>query len=224
MKKRKNQLLRFIWLLLLIQGTASIQAQMRVGGNIAPAPHAILDLNANDTIDGTMGLLLPRVALFSTASEIPLHMHVRGMFVFNTAERNDVMPGVYYNDGIRWIRSSDENPTPDVRKLEIPIDDTISTQSIIFYGKAATEQPADLKVLKIEPVFSDEIMAMSLFMVNSSAKPTEEDAAVRWSVRVSTLNIDSSRSSTLEKVVITYTGDMALDIISPTGTYILVGQ
>ena len=226
MKKRDYNLLRFILLFLMIQSVASMQAQIRVGGSTTPSSNAILDLNANDTANGSMGLLLPRVALVSTTNASPLMAHVRGMFVYNTATANDVLPGVYHNDGVKWIRGGNhsETTTLNLRQLEITIDEPISTQSVIYYGEITAVQSPDLKVLNIEPVFSDEMMPLTLFSVSSSAKPDEMGTTVKWSVKVSNANIDSSKSCTLEKVVITYMCDWKLNTGSLTGTYILVGQ
>ena len=109
MKKSTNNQMLLILLLLVMQGMASVEAQMRMGGTAAPEPNAILDLNANNTDDGTKGLLLPRVALVATTSASPLTAHVKGMYVYNTATANDVLPGVYYNDGTKWVRSGSES-------------------------------------------------------------------------------------------------------------------
>jgi uncharacterized protein (TIGR02145 family) len=99
---------------LALTGT-SVYSQVRIGGLDDPHAAAILDLNANDndTASGaartnTLGLALPRVALQSTDRYQPLTAHLKGMLVYNTAtagsDAAQVMPGVYYNDGAKWIR------------------------------------------------------------------------------------------------------------------------
>lgn len=50
------------------------------------------------------GLLLPRLSLVSTTSAAPLTSFVKGMLVFDTATINDITPGMYYCDGIKWIK------------------------------------------------------------------------------------------------------------------------
>jgi hypothetical protein len=50
------------------------------------------------------GLLLPRVALVSTTSVLPLTAFVKGMVVYDTATLNDITPGMYYCDGTQWIK------------------------------------------------------------------------------------------------------------------------
>lgn len=66
-----------------------------------PHQDAILDIEAT-----TKGVRLPRVALVQTTQAAPLSAHVEGMFVYNTATANDVKPGIYYNDGTKWVASS----------------------------------------------------------------------------------------------------------------------
>ncbi|MDR0437891.1 MAG: hypothetical protein LBH22_06265, partial [Bacteroidales bacterium] len=100
-----KKLLQLILLLLMAQGSVSLKAQMRIGGSTAPNPNAILDLNESETSIGSKGLLLPRVALESTTSFSPLTAHVRGMYVYNTGTAKGMTPGVYYNDGTKWIRA-----------------------------------------------------------------------------------------------------------------------
>ena len=50
-----------------------------------------------------IGLLIPRVALTSTASFAPFASHVAGMLIYNTAATGDVTPGYYKDDGTKWI-------------------------------------------------------------------------------------------------------------------------
>ena len=208
---------------------SNVHAQMRVGGSTAPNKNAILDLNVNDTINGSKGLLLPRVALISTTNASPLTAHTKGMFVYNTATVNNVSPGIYYNDGTRWVRgeSSPEPVEVNVKQLEIIIDEPITTQSMMYYGEtvAATNPTmASLQVQNIEPVFSDKIMSKTLFRVISSAKPNEDGTAIKWSVKIANANIDSSKSSNLQKVIITYIYDRELAESNYIESYVFVGQ
>jgi hypothetical protein len=53
----------------------------------------------------TKGILLPRLALVSSTSFSPMLAHVEGMFIYNTATVADVTPGIYHNDGSKWIKS-----------------------------------------------------------------------------------------------------------------------
>ncbi len=102
--KKRNLLLA-----LAIAGTMSATAQVRIGGSSVPNPSALLDLNPDDQTtlgNATLGLALPRVNLVTTVSATPLAEHIHGMTVFNMATQNDVTPGIYYNDGSKWLRLS----------------------------------------------------------------------------------------------------------------------
>ncbi|WP_289658754.1 hypothetical protein [Flavobacterium panacagri] len=81
----------------------------------SPNKDAVLDLNNADGTN-TKGLLLPKVALTALNSPAPLSTHIKGMKVYNTTtttvtgtSTNHVVPGVYYNDGTKWILEAQEN-------------------------------------------------------------------------------------------------------------------
>jgi uncharacterized protein (TIGR02145 family) len=90
----------------IMMSAASVNAQVRIGGDVDPNESAILDLNADDNVtkSGDFGLALPRVELTSTNSYFPLKAHIKGMIVYNIATDGNVTPGTYYNDGSKWIR------------------------------------------------------------------------------------------------------------------------
>jgi len=94
--------------LLLING-AFVNAQVTIGSQNAPDGNALLDLRQN-TVDSlsTKGLLFPRVALTNTNSYAPLTAHVKGMTVYNMATAGDVTPGIYVNDGTKWVAMNTE--------------------------------------------------------------------------------------------------------------------
>jgi hypothetical protein len=75
-------------------------AQIKIGNNPT-------QLNANAVLEiesVNKGLLLPRVSLVSTVSAAPMTSFSRGMVVYNTANVNDVAPGIYYCDGAKWLK------------------------------------------------------------------------------------------------------------------------
>ncbi|NGM60751.1 hypothetical protein G5B30_02355, partial [Sphingobacterium sp. SGG-5] len=77
-------------------------AQQKLSDNASsgapPNANAILELSSINR-----GLLHARVALVRTTESAPLSAHVAGMMLYNTATTNDVVPGIYYNDGTKWI-------------------------------------------------------------------------------------------------------------------------
>ncbi|QPH40145.1 beta strand repeat-containing protein [Pedobacter endophyticus] len=63
-----------------------------------PNKDAIVELES-----ANKGMLFSRIALEGTMVSAPLSAHVAGMMVYNTAKTSDVVPGIYYNTGSRWI-------------------------------------------------------------------------------------------------------------------------
>ena len=106
MKKNgiKNQRsgLSIYWMILLLLSVTLTGYSQTVGmspsGATAPNTAAGLDVNFS-----TRGILIPRVALTGSTSSLPLTAHVAGMIVYNTATVADVIPGMYYNNGTKWI-------------------------------------------------------------------------------------------------------------------------
>jgi len=47
----------------------------------------------------------------SAPANSPLSAHVVGMVVYNTTNGVDVTPGLYFNDGTKWIRTTLNNGT-----------------------------------------------------------------------------------------------------------------
>ncbi|WP_205600364.1 hypothetical protein, partial [Sphingobacterium luzhongxinii] len=68
--------------------------------------NAILELASRNK-----GLLHTRIALEMTTKAAPMQDHVAGLMVFNTEMRNDVVPGIYYNDGTKWVLASSGKAT-----------------------------------------------------------------------------------------------------------------
>lgn len=88
--------------------SAVMSAQVKIGGTDGtPNANAMLEVEST-----TKGVLLPRVALTSTAAFAPLTAHVAGMTVYNTATAGDVTPGQYYNDGTKWNRIVNSSEVP----------------------------------------------------------------------------------------------------------------
>lgn len=97
----------FIFLFLPI----GILSQVGIGV-ASPNSSSILELNSIN-----QGLLFNKIALQGTNLAAPLTAHQQGMWIYNTATAgthpNNVFPGLYYNDGTKWIiiTASDSFPT-----------------------------------------------------------------------------------------------------------------
>ena len=101
--------LTFVCLFMLLVSTFSY-AQIKVedgtvsNSAVTPNSNAILDLSSMQR-----GLLFPRLPLESSLSPAPMSKHEMGMMVFNIATKNDLSPGIYYNDGSKWVKVVQDN-------------------------------------------------------------------------------------------------------------------
>ncbi|WP_210355777.1 hypothetical protein [Sphingobacterium tabacisoli] len=94
----------FTSILFFLVLTANAQQKLSDGtgdNSLTVNQNAILELASKNK-----GLLHTRVALEATGKPTPMNTHVAGIMVYNTETRNDVVPGIYYNDGKRWILAS----------------------------------------------------------------------------------------------------------------------
>lgn len=92
--KMKNLRNKVALLVALISFFAN--AQVGIG---TPTPEAALDITATND-----GLLIPRVALTTTTSALPLTLPTTSELIYNSATIADVTPGYYYWNGTLWIR------------------------------------------------------------------------------------------------------------------------
>jgi hypothetical protein len=102
---------------MLLCCSPAVFSQVKIGNN----PKSINKDAVVEMESTNKGMLLPRLALSSTTNAAPLSSFVQGMFVFNTATANDVTPGMYYSDGVKWIKvnASTASSTGVKKSLEI---------------------------------------------------------------------------------------------------------
>ena len=106
-EKMKKVLFLMFLLFLMVLGTGTVKAQVRIGGNGTPNAAAVLDLNATDAINsGTKGLALPRVSLTNATTALSGTPTLDGMMVYNT---NATMAGgdgvgIYYWVTNKWVK------------------------------------------------------------------------------------------------------------------------
>ena len=119
--KPKFFLLFFVTLALSV----GVNAQVTIGSIEIPDSNALLDLR--ESVTTTKGVLPPRVALISTGSISPMSNSVTtGMTVFNTSTQNDVKPGYYYYNGVKWVRLATEEKSKFfyMPSIVLPVDPT----------------------------------------------------------------------------------------------------
>ncbi len=100
-------------------------------GTTHPNENAALEI-----LSSSQGLLLPRLALSGTASPSPLSTHVSGMLIYNTATagtgQTEVIPGLYVNDGSKWIRLADQLLLMNMDNTK---DEWVNTTGAVVLGK-----------------------------------------------------------------------------------------
>ena len=97
---------------------SSLFSQVKIGDNPKSInPDAILEIESSNK-----GVLLPRIALKSNSSPIPLKYFTAGMIVYNTTTNNELTPGLYYCDGKKWFRAN----------TNVPVSDSISNQNVLW--------------------------------------------------------------------------------------------
>ena len=104
--------------------------------------------------------------------------------------------------------------TPSVKQVTIPVQNgTFDTKNLIFHGITSTATSA-LKVVAIEPVFSN--LAMRRNFLNVEATVQVVGNAADWTVSIENRNISSANKCTLESVVISYICDDATALTNNT--------
>jgi uncharacterized protein (TIGR02145 family) len=94
----------FLMLTLLMLGTASMNAQVRIGGLDDPYSSAVLDLNANNDAapaGNKGGLSLPRISLASETAQLNGAVPLNGTVVYNTG--GNLSEGIHYWTGGQWV-------------------------------------------------------------------------------------------------------------------------
>ena len=93
---------RLTFLLAFLTTSLLTYAQVGIDRTSTQTPDASAELDVYST---TKGMLIPRIALTSTASSSPITPSpLTSLLVYNTAAVNDVTPGYYYWNGTTWSR------------------------------------------------------------------------------------------------------------------------
>lgn len=106
--------------LLLAFGIFSGTLLAQVGiGTANVNPDALLELKSPSDVGG---LLLDNVLLSAIESPAPFPNHIPGMLLYNSAtnpsDPENIYPGLYYNDGTRWVRMAIDNEFPKLGEVK----------------------------------------------------------------------------------------------------------
>lgn len=143
-------------LFLMIYGTVSVKAQIRIGGESFPDSSAVLDLNSGnkDTDMATGGLLLPRVRLSSNTDDAVFGdlSPVRGLMVYNLNDGELGRPkeGVYCYDGTKWVSMGE-------RDSEVQFTITVMNDKQLWLGRNGELR----KTLKVNVVSNQPLIDMN---------------------------------------------------------------
>ena len=96
-------------LILALVYTPDIFSQVKIGDNPRSInADAVLEIESSNK-----GVILPRIALKSTKTPIPLKKFIPGMIVYNTTTAEDLTPGLYYCDGTKWVKATNNQKEPE---------------------------------------------------------------------------------------------------------------
>jgi hypothetical protein len=137
-KKMKKVL--FFALLLTILGAASVNAQVRIGGDGAPHPTAVLDLNVTDATDsGNLGLALPRVNLIAETTQLNGTNPKDGTLVYNT--NTGFGAGLYYWVTGKWVKLTIDGGASPALNVTAELDDNYTVKpedDIVLFTTASS--------------------------------------------------------------------------------------
>ncbi|WP_313387085.1 hypothetical protein [Chishuiella sp.] len=98
---------------------SNTNAQIGIG-TITPNDASILEISTTNK-----GVLFNKLKLLSTDNPYPLSSHQEGLWVYNTVQSgvqpNEVYPGLYYNDGKKWILLNTDISNPKIGDIKASI-------------------------------------------------------------------------------------------------------
>jgi hypothetical protein len=97
-------------------------------------------------------------------------------------------------------------PATIIRQLDITPSTTagsFTTQNLIISGTTSATT-ADIKIIDIEPVFSDFAMAADYLKVTTNAQLSASPASIQWIVNIENNNNQTAISNRVTKIIITY--------------------
>lgn len=179
-------------------------AQQGIGTN-NPNPNAALDIATTNK-----GLLIPRVALKKTTDASPLSAHVAGMTVYNTATTtsgtNDVTPGYYVNDGVKWVKAADASVLASVEK-RLTTTETGLEKAVIVSKGIRTDLETTISELRAAEGVSEKIKtALDTAVKNLEAA---DDANKFWQEKSGSVGVVELSKAGLKSVFIEGTATMA---------------
>lgn len=176
-----------------------LKAQVTIGSEAEPDNNALLDLKEDPaTGESVRGMLLPRVNLVSLTDPSPLVSHVEGIMVYNL--KNDgvgeaISPGLYKNNGTRWVRMLLPDGGQEGQVLEID-PATMSPKWVTKYVPPADEV-GEFSLTKTE-AFKDENGNVLPQYNDNGGHTYAENSTLhdgQWRTIIEPINIDATKSN-----------------------------
>ncbi|WP_413533904.1 hypothetical protein [Empedobacter brevis] len=108
-----------IFIIIFLGYFTTSNAQVGIGTE-NPNPSSILEISTTNK-----GVLFNKLKLSSTDNPAPLSSHQEGLWVYNTETSgsypNEVYPGLYYNDGTKWILLNAGIPNPRIGDIKASV-------------------------------------------------------------------------------------------------------
>ncbi|GGE97781.1 hypothetical protein SAMN05443634_106181 [Chishuiella changwenlii] len=124
--------------------TINVNAQVGLGTQL-PNTASILEINTTNK-----GILFNKLQLTSTNSPSPLSNHQEGLWVYNTESAgttpNEVYPGLYYNDGTKWILLSTDISHPRIGDIKANVAATEHNGWYLLNGRAVSTLPTNARL------------------------------------------------------------------------------
>ena len=198
-----NRKLLFALLALL---SVTVQAQVGIGTEL-PNNSTQLDIVSEDS-----GVLFPRISLTSSTDTSTIsNGNVTSLFIYNVATANDVIPGYYYWDGLRWRRLINENDATLFETLTNLVDNGDGT--ITYTNEDGTNQTIDIAAI----VAANETVT-TLVQADGTYTYTSEDGITTTFNVTQTGNGDPSGNGTVGAAGDIYVDEATGDIYTFDGT------
>ncbi|MCY4780550.1 hypothetical protein ORI89_12885, partial [Sphingobacterium sp. UT-1RO-CII-1] len=115
-----------------------------------PNKDALLELESL-----SKGFLNVRLELKAVSDPAPLSKHTAGMMVYNTATNGNVRPGLYYNDGTRWVLLETSGGHADIITTLVNNEDGTYTYTSEDGTQTVIDIPADV-INQFETILNDQ--------------------------------------------------------------------
>ncbi|OMQ10481.1 hypothetical protein [[Flexibacter] sp. ATCC 35103] len=134
--------IKYLALAILLLGLKQANAQTGIGTS-NPDNSSQLDITSS-----IRGLLIPRIELTSTTSQSPIPgVAATSLLVYNKSDKNDITPGFYYWNGIKWVRIAEGDTSSSTGNvMDIKVINSNYTIAAADYTIIASQMTEDITI------------------------------------------------------------------------------